>query len=183
MARPSLTVEEALRDERRLFLDTAPIIYFAERSPAYIAIVRAIFAAVDAGTPVAVTSPISLAECLVLPYRSGLVALQHTFIDLIVSGPNTEFVGIGQAVAERAADVRARYNLKLPDALRQPWPRNRDVTPSLPTTMRSGASSSCPRSWWTSWWSSSGRNFPTPAVFLMVRAARSAGGRGRRGGG
>ena len=63
------------------------------------------------------TGPITLAECLVQPYRLALVSLQQDFFDLVVHGSNTIFVSVAQEDARYAAELRAMYNLTLPDAL------------------------------------------------------------------
>jgi predicted nucleic acid-binding protein len=110
-------IEEALRGVSRLFLDTAPVIYFVEATPTYLARVTVIFEQIDALAIEAVTSPITLAECLVHPYRLGLTSLQKDFTDLITAGKNTHFSLIGQSVALTASEFRARYNLALTDAL------------------------------------------------------------------
>ena len=52
---------------RKVFLDTAPIIYFVEKHPEYFAAANEVFRLIDAGRIGAVTSPITLAECLVHP--------------------------------------------------------------------------------------------------------------------
>ena len=111
-----MTVSEGLTDISRLFLDTAPVIYFVERNPAYLSLVQTAFRYIDQGALGAVTSPVTLAECLVHPIRQQDTALQQDFIDLITAGNNTEFVMIDQVIAQTAAELRARYNLLLPDA-------------------------------------------------------------------
>ena len=111
-----MTVADALRNVARLFLDTAPVIYYVERNQVYAARVDEVFDRIDAGTVLAVTSPITLAECLVLPIRQGLTQAQQDFTDLIASGNNVTFAVPDAAVARRAADLRARYNLGLADA-------------------------------------------------------------------
>lgn len=111
-----MTISDALDGVSRLFLDTAPVIYFVERNPAYLDLVSAAFRYVDQGTLSAVTSPVTLAECLVHPIRQQNTLLQQDFIDLITAGNNTEFLVIDQNIAQKAAQLRARYNLLLPDA-------------------------------------------------------------------
>jgi predicted nucleic acid-binding protein len=110
-------VADALLGVTRLFLDTAPVIYYVERNPAYSALVDDIFDRIDTGALQAVTSPITLAECLIVPIRKGLTVAQQDFTDLIVSGANVTFVPLDQATAQRAAELRATYNLVLADAL------------------------------------------------------------------
>lgn len=112
-----MKIGEVLRSVRRVFLDTAPVVYYVERNPGYLARVQPVFAQIDAGTLTAVTSPVTLSECLVAPIRLGLESLQQDFVDLLQSGANTIFVNIDGHTARRAAELRARYNLSLPDAL------------------------------------------------------------------
>ena len=111
-----MRVEDALHGVSRLFLDTAPIIYYVEGNLAYIARVRPFFEQIDAGGITAASSPVTLAECLVIPMRQGNLVLQSAFEDLIARGANTTFVGITEDSARQAADLRARYNLGLLDA-------------------------------------------------------------------
>lgn len=63
------------------------------------------------------TSPVTLAECLVVPYRQGLTQLKQDFVDVITAGENTVIAPITAEVGQQAAELRVRYNLKLPDAL------------------------------------------------------------------
>ncbi len=111
-----MTVLEALRGVARLFLDTAPVIYYVERNPTYVARVDPIFDRVDDGSLPAVTSPITLAECLVQPIRQGLTQAQQDFNDLLVSGANVTFVTLEDTLARSAAELRARHSLGLADA-------------------------------------------------------------------
>lgn len=116
MAEAVLNITTALQQTTRLFLDTAPIIYFVERNPAYIDLVRPVFYGIDAGNITALTSPVTLAEALIVPFRSNNPQLQQTYFELIVNGPNTRFAGINADDSRHAAELRARYNLALPDA-------------------------------------------------------------------
>jgi predicted nucleic acid-binding protein len=112
-----MRVEQALKGVKQLFLDTAPVIYYVERHPNYFPVVQPIFQHLQTGDFKAVASPITLAECLTLPYRQGLTQLQQDFIDVIVAGENTIFQPTDAAVGCKAAEVRGQYQLKLPDAL------------------------------------------------------------------
>lgn len=112
-----MTIEESLQGVTRLFLDTAPVIYFVERNLQYLATVREVFNRIRDGLLIAVTSPVTLAECLIYPYRLGQTQLEQDFIDTLVNGNNTLFVPIADPIiAIQAAQIRARYNLQLPDA-------------------------------------------------------------------
>jgi predicted nucleic acid-binding protein len=112
-----VNISDGLQNVTRLFLDIAPIIYYVEKNPDYFASVEIIFERIDGGLLTAVTSPVTLAECLVIPYRLELAQRQWDFFDLIVYGSNTVFLPIDHAQARQAAELRARYSLTLPDAL------------------------------------------------------------------
>lgn len=112
-----MKVDAALQGVTRLFLDTAPVIYYIEKHPNHVAASTAIFNLIDQGVITAVLSPVTLAECLVVPQRLGLVTLQQDFISLITYGRNTDFVHIDDSCAVVASELRVRYNLSLLDAL------------------------------------------------------------------
>lgn len=110
-----MNVTDALIDVRRLFLDTAPVIHHVEGNASYQPLTDVIFKEISVGTFEAVTSSVTLAECLVHPYRHGAMDLVEKFRNVIVTGLHTRYVGV-DAVAESAAELRARYNLSLTDA-------------------------------------------------------------------
>ncbi|WP_017326546.1 PIN domain-containing protein [Synechococcus sp. PCC 7336] len=112
-----MNVEAALQGVTRLFLDTAPVIYYLENNPIYQSLVVSVFDRIEAGRLTAVTSPVTLAECLVHPYRLGRTKLQQAYQRTIVNAENTLFQTIGELAAQRAAQLRASYNLSLPDFL------------------------------------------------------------------
>ncbi len=109
-----MKIAEAFGGVKRLFLDTAPVVYFVEANKRYLPIVEPIFGQLDAGSWQAVTSPITLSECLVIPYRLQDHRLQALFIQLLVKG--AQFTVIDEQCASSAAELRSRYNLTLPDA-------------------------------------------------------------------
>jgi hypothetical protein len=51
-----MKITEHLQGVAWLFLDTAPVVYYVEKNPHYLAKVQVIFAQIDAGTFTAVTS-------------------------------------------------------------------------------------------------------------------------------
>lgn len=66
---------------------------------------------------IGVTSVITLVEVLVQPLRHHAVDLQRQYRDLLRHSRNMQVVPIDPAVAEQAADLRSRHNLRTPDAL------------------------------------------------------------------
>ena len=101
----------------RVFMDTAPVIYHIEAHPVYGPLLAGVFGDLELGLLRAVTSPITLAECLVHPVNSGDVRLQRLFERIVVHGRNTEFWTIDDAIAVRAASLRSRWRIRLADAL------------------------------------------------------------------
>jgi predicted nucleic acid-binding protein len=108
---------ERLEKYHLIFLDTAPIIYFVEKNPIYAAFVQPVFEHLDEGKITGVVSPITLAECLVLPYKIGRLDLIQIFTELLVYSQQVIFCEIDQTIADKAANLRARYNLTLTDAI------------------------------------------------------------------
>lgn len=111
-----MTLNDALQNVTYLFLDTAPVIYFVEQHPTYAPLINPIFDRIDQGLLFAVTSPVTLAEFLILPYRKGLTQFQQDFSDVLTTGSCTRFVTINSEIAVKAARLRATYNLTLTDA-------------------------------------------------------------------
>nr|WP_202895846.1 PIN domain-containing protein [Iningainema tapete] len=98
-------------------MDTAPVVYFVEQHPHYFAVVTQVFERLGDSSLIAVASPVTLAECLVRPYSLGQTELQQYFIELITNNDTIEYVPItNQSIALKAAQIRAKYNMKLPDA-------------------------------------------------------------------
>ncbi len=110
-----MKIADALSGVTRLFLDTSPVIYHVEGVAAYQPLTDVIFQEIRNGAFEAVTSSVTLAECLVHPYRNSDTALVQQFRNVITAGVNTRYVGV-DATAESAAELRARYNLSLTDA-------------------------------------------------------------------
>ena len=108
-------VVDALTGLTRVFLDTAPIIYHVEGHATYQAVTDIVFQRIGDGVLEGVTSSITLAECLVHPYRQENNDLVRRFRSVITTGAHTHYVGV-DAVVEHAAQLRACYNLTLTDA-------------------------------------------------------------------
>jgi hypothetical protein len=68
-------IADALAGVRTLFLDTAPLIYYVENVAPYRKVMDSVVAQVESSALFFVTSPITLAECLVHPLRRGDAAL------------------------------------------------------------------------------------------------------------
>jgi predicted nucleic acid-binding protein len=99
-------------------LDSVCLIYFLEAHSIYGPVVRPFFEQrVDLGTNRAVTSVVSLAEILVKPLRAGRHDLVQQHLDFLTTTAGLTLSDTTAAVAHRAAELRARYGIRLPDAL------------------------------------------------------------------
>ena len=111
-----MNLTERIGTARKIFLDTAPVIYFVEKNPNFVPDLHIIFQKMDEGELSAVISPITLAECLVLPYKLGKSDLAKSFLELLTDSDSVLFYPSDEMVADKAAELRARYNLTLADA-------------------------------------------------------------------
>jgi predicted nucleic acid-binding protein len=107
----------ALAGIQRLCIETAPFIYFVERHPTYADRMRAVFKLLDDGLFAGVTSTVTLTEVLMKPIRASDKALEKAYRELLLNTRNMEIEPISVAIAEKAAELRASYNLRTPDAL------------------------------------------------------------------
>ena len=100
-----------------VYLDTAPLIYFIEGHSTYQAILASLFGFNDKGGFSFITSTVTLLEVLVKPLREGQTAVAQQYRDILTNAQGIEIVDITSAIAEQAALLRARYNLRTPDAI------------------------------------------------------------------
>lgn len=98
-------------------LDSAPLIYFIEENPAYLEMTDAFFEAMVRGELRVVTSVITLLEVLVYPLRQGNSILAKQYRDILSDEEGLTTIEVSPAIAEIAAQLRATYNLRTPDAI------------------------------------------------------------------
>ena len=110
-------IAAALEGITLLGLDTAPIIYFVEQHPSYFPLANAVFARFAQSTSWGYCSAITLTEVLVHPKRTGDRALERTYRLLLLESRNLSLIPVSPLIAERAAELRARYRLLTPDAI------------------------------------------------------------------
>jgi len=112
-----MKLDDALVGVDRLGLDTPPFIYLIERNPTYLNLVREVFRRITSGTLTAHSSVITLTEVLTQPYRVGNAALAQRYQRFLLRSRNFSLDLVTADIAEQAADLRARYGLRTPDAL------------------------------------------------------------------
>lgn len=98
----------------RVVVDTAPVIYVLEDRSPFADRFAGLFDAAARAELVIVVSPITVAEVLVGPLQAGQEALAQRYEAALA---HFELVPFDARLAARAARLRARYRLKLPDAI------------------------------------------------------------------
>lgn len=106
-----------LKKGLRLFIDTAPIIYFIEEHPVYINEVSDLFARTADGTVQVITSVITLIEVLAKPYKLGQNDIVDIYKDFFSNSKGFSVMDIDSEIAELTAKIRAEFGFKVPDAL------------------------------------------------------------------
>ncbi|MEH2240474.1 type II toxin-antitoxin system VapC family toxin [Nostoc sp.] len=109
-------------------LDTAPLIYFIEENPNYLNVTGAFFEAMFRGEFSVVTSVLTITEVLVYPLRQGNTVLAQQYRDILLNSQGLTTMEVFPDIAENAAQLRADYNLRTPDAIQ------------MATAIRGGAS-------------------------------------------
>jgi predicted nucleic acid-binding protein len=99
-------------------LDTAAFIYFIEENETFLPLVASIFEDVENGRREIVTSSLTLLEVLVVPLRSGNLALADRYDALLSRSRGLKLVDIGRDQLRLAAQLRAVHSsVRTPDAL------------------------------------------------------------------
>jgi predicted nucleic acid-binding protein len=102
---------------RKVAIDTMIFIYAFEEHPTYVPVLRTFFSAIEQGEIEAVTSTVTIAECMTQPYRKKNFALAAQYMVLFRNFPHLSVIPVSDEIAERAAFLRAHHNIRTPDAL------------------------------------------------------------------
>ena len=100
---------------KKIFLDTAPLIYYIEGNNAYVLKLNELFE-VKNGCRF-VTSVITLAEVLVMPLRKGMTGLAKQYENILTQASNVDIYEVNIHIAKETAQLRAIYKIKTPDAI------------------------------------------------------------------
>ena len=117
MGSPSVTLETELEGVQRLGTDTAPLIYFIESHPQYGPLVKVVFKRAQAGQVELFTSTLTLTEVLAHPLEKQAEEIAKAYKSILLESPHLHVFDVDIRIAEKAAELRARYRLKTPDAI------------------------------------------------------------------
>jgi predicted nucleic acid-binding protein len=112
-----MKVSTALANVALLAVETSPFIYFVEKHPQYLNQTRAIFSLVSRGAITVNTSVITLTEVLTLPLAKNLQHYVTDYQAMLLNTNGITTIPVNVAIARHAAELRARYGLRTPDAL------------------------------------------------------------------
>ncbi len=98
-------------------IDTVGWIYLLERHPDHYPAARRFFGRVEAGDVQGVISSLVVTELLVPAYRAGEARRAAELVRVLENFPHLQIVDLDAATAARAAEVRARYGFRTPDAI------------------------------------------------------------------
>lgn len=102
------TIQTELISVQRLYVDSAPLIYYVEEHPAYLETMREIVSIIDKTSLVAYSSVLTLTEVLVLPLKLRNQRLVQAYRDILIASDDFELVGVTTEIADQAAEIRAR---------------------------------------------------------------------------
>lgn len=101
----------------KVCIDTAPFIYYMEKDPKYLDIIKPVFTEVDAGKIDAITSTVTLLEVLVAPFRKNDLALAEKYREILLYSDGLTTFEIFHDVSELSSKLRAKYSIRTPDAI------------------------------------------------------------------
>lgn len=102
-------------DYRRIGLDTNVLIYYIEEHPFFIKKVELLIDKIEDGKAIGITSYVTLLELLVKPIREGKIDLANQYKTILSN--KLEMVPLDEAVSLKAAELRAKYGFRTPDAI------------------------------------------------------------------
>ncbi len=105
------SLADKIRQVGRIGLDTSLFIFYLEDHPRYLSLCDEVFDLLEQGGAEAVTSTVSLLEVLVQPLASGKTDLVNEYRSFLTATPHLTLRVLDPALAERAAALRARYQV------------------------------------------------------------------------
>ena len=112
-----VAITEVLSGHTRIMVDTAPIIYFIEENKRFKDITEGIFSRGPKSQLFLFSSVITLIEVLTYPLKKGNTEIARKYEDFLVHSQDFTLFQIDSIISKKAAELRARYGIKTPDAI------------------------------------------------------------------
>lgn len=101
----------------RLYLDTNLFMYAVEGHEQYAEVLGRLFGIIATQKIPVLTSELTLAECLVMPLKTGNTVLAARYQQHLRTHAGLECIAVSREILLEAARLRAMTNMKLPDAI------------------------------------------------------------------
>ena len=124
----ALKLRRAVEKHKIIGLDTAPFIYFIENVAPYADLLEPVFSLLENHALRAVTSTVTFAEILTKPFADKNFSLADEIKFTLKSFSSLSLASIDEKLGEAAALIRARYKIRLPDALQVAAAIQREAT-------------------------------------------------------
>lgn len=109
--------EKLLKTFRSVYIDTNILIYHLEDDKPYSDLTQLLFEFIQKGQVKGHTSALSLLELNVKPYQSNQPEQAFQHVALLEAFPHFHIHPLSIQMADTAAQIRANYSLKTPDAI------------------------------------------------------------------
>lgn len=120
--------KKILEQHQYLAVDASVFIYAFEQHVQYGVLSKEVFELVAKPHKYLIASILTLSEILVQPYKLKNLAVAQLYEQLFLTLPNFSAVEINHTIAKQGAELRAKYNIMLPDALNIASALNRAAT-------------------------------------------------------
>lgn len=124
----ALKLRRAIEKHKIIGLDTAPFIYYIEDVAPYADLLDPVFSLLENQALRAVTSTVTFAEILTKPFADKNFSLADEIKFTLKSFSSLSFASINEKLGEAAALIRARYTIRLPDAMQVAAAIQREAT-------------------------------------------------------
>ncbi len=117
-----LTVREkvginSVLEDKRIFLDSAILIYYIEEHSRYIKYLDNFFNNLEDGLFKSISSILTLTEILVAPMQNNDDELITSYKDILLNSKNLYVININEDISIKASRLRADYGYRIPDAI------------------------------------------------------------------
>lgn len=106
-----------LKNHKVIALDTMFFIYYFQKENPYASKIGKVLREIEKGRLKAITTVITISEVLTKPLEEKNLELADEYKNVLNSFPNLKVLEINQYIATVAASLKAKYQIKLPDAL------------------------------------------------------------------
>ena len=101
----------------KIGIDSVAFIYYIEDRNPYSELCQEIFLQIESRLLAGFSSTLALTEVLTHPFRENDLHTIQAYKTLLLGAPGMNLIPIDASIAEKAAELRAKYLIKTPDAL------------------------------------------------------------------